>query len=334
MKPVFALLAILLVAGMPVLVVAQSLRPLEVNVFAGGANWPLFVAQEKGLFAANGLAVKVTSTPNSVELIRGLMNGTFDIAMTTFDNVVAYQEGQGEVTLPSSPDLFAFMGGINSALRLIVNPEIKAYADLKGKTLGVDAVNTGYALGMYKLLAVHGLVPGDYQLARTGGTIFRVQALMQGKIDGTVVNSPLEIVPEAKGYRRLGDFLESFGAYQAISGATRRSWAASNEDRLLAYIRSFVAAVDWLYDPANRPEAIAIYQKFVPETPGEIADKAWLVMLSGKEGFQRKAKLDLQGANTVVRIRSEFGTPRKALEDAAKYFDESYYERALAGVVK
>ncbi|HWT83423.1 MAG TPA: ABC transporter substrate-binding protein, partial [Candidatus Methylomirabilis sp.] len=207
MKPVFALLAILLVAGMPVLVVAQSLRPLEVNVFAGGANWPLFVAQEKGLFAANGLAVKVTPTPNSVELIRGLMNGTFDIAMTTFDNVVAYQEGQGEVTLPSSPDLFAFMGGINSALRLIVNPEIKAYADLKGKTLGVDAVNTGYALGMYKLLAVHGLVPGDYQLARTGGTIFRVQALMQGKIDGTVVNSPLEIVPEAKGYRRLGDFL-------------------------------------------------------------------------------------------------------------------------------
>jgi ABC-type nitrate/sulfonate/bicarbonate transport system substrate-binding protein len=331
MKPI---LATLLLALLPALAAAQSLRPLEVNVFAGGANWPLFVAQEKGLFAANGLAVKITPTPNSVELIRGLMEGKFDIAMTTFDNVVAYQEGQGEVVLASSPDLFAFMGGINSALRFIVNPDIKSYADLRGKTLGVDAVTTGYALGMYKLLSMNGLAAGDYQLARTGGTSFRVQALMQGKIDGTVVNSPLEILPEAKGYRRLGDFLGSFGAYQAISGVTRRSWAAKNEDQLLNYIRSFVAAVDWLYDPGNRAEAIAIYQKYVPNTPREIADKAWEVMLSGKEGFQRRAKLDPQGAQTVVQIRSEFGTPKKVLEDPAKYFDESYYGKALAGTAK
>jgi len=34
-------------------------------VFPGGFNWPVWVAQEKGFFAKNGLEVKVTPTPSS-----------------------------------------------------------------------------------------------------------------------------------------------------------------------------------------------------------------------------------------------------------------------------
>ena len=39
------------------------------------------------------------------------MAGDFDIAMTPFDNVVGYQEDQGEVHFDTPPDLFVFMGG-------------------------------------------------------------------------------------------------------------------------------------------------------------------------------------------------------------------------------
>lgn len=308
---------------------AFAQRPLEVIVFAGGGNWPIFVAQDKGLFAANQLAVKVTATPNSVFQITGLMEGKFDIGMSTFDNVVAYAEGQGETPLSQPSDIIAFMGGLSSALRFVVNPEIRSYADLRGKLLGVDAASTGYALAMYKMLAMNGLSMQDYQLERVGGTAFRVQALMQGKVAGTMINSPLEILPESKGYRRLGDVLQTFGAYQAISGVVRRAWAEKNEDRLVPFIRSYVAAVDWLYDPANRAEAVAIYQKNIPNSSREAADQAWSVMLSGKEGFQRRAKIDPEGVRSVVQIRSEFGTPKKQLGDSSRYFDERWYEKAL-----
>lgn len=320
----------LLAAGLALAAVAaHAQRPLEVIVFAGGSNWPIFVAQEKGLFAANNLAVKVTGTPNSVFLITGLMDGKFDLAMSTFDNVVAYAEDQGETKLSQPSDIIGFMGGLSSALRLVVNPEIRTYADLKGKVLGVDAATTGYALAMYKLLALNGLAMQDYQLDRVGGTVFRVQALMQGKVAGTMINSPLEILPESKGYRRLGDVLQTFGSYQAISGVARRAWAEKNEDRLIGYIRAYVAAVDWLYDPANRAEAAAIYQKNIPNSSRESAEKAWEVMLSGKEGFQRRAKIDPVGVRTVVEIRSEFGTPRKALGNPEHYYDETWYNKAL-----
>src|SRR5205809_8002610 len=111
--------ALLAAAGV---VAAQEPRPLEVIAFPGGGNWPVWAAQEKGLFAKNGIAVKLSCSPNSVEQIRNLMNGTYDFGTTAYDNVVAYQEGPGETELSSQPALFAFMGGYSGSLRLRTQP--------------------------------------------------------------------------------------------------------------------------------------------------------------------------------------------------------------------
>jgi ABC-type nitrate/sulfonate/bicarbonate transport system substrate-binding protein len=308
---------------------ADTPKPLNLIVFGGGLSWPVFVAQDKGLFAKHGLAVSVTETPGSVFQIRGLMEGKFDIAMTPFDNVVAYQEGQGEVALNPAPDLFAFMGGISSTLRLIASPDIKSIADLKGRTLGVDAETTGYALAMYDLLAVNGLPPGSYSLERTGGTTFRVKALSEGKIAATMVSSPQEIIPEQKGFRRLGDVQPMIGAYQALSGVARRSWAAREGDALRAYIRAYVEANDWLADPAHRAEAVAVYLAHVPNSTADVAQTAWDIMLTRNEGFQRKAKFDPAGAAKVLEIRSQYGRPPKSLQDWRRYVDESFYGEAV-----
>ena len=86
----------------------------------------------------------LTPTPNSAFQLAGLIEGKFDIAHTAIDNVVAYTEGQGEAAVFVKPDLVAFMGGDNGFLALVTQPEIKGYGDLKGKTLSVDAMTTGY----------------------------------------------------------------------------------------------------------------------------------------------------------------------------------------------
>ena len=308
---------------------AQGSKPLEVIAFGGGGNWPIWTAQEKGLFAKNGIAVKLSFTPNSVEQIRNLMNGTYDLGTTAYDNVVAYQEGQGETELPMQPDLFAFMGGYSGSLRFVTQPDIKTYAALKGKTVGVDAATTGFAFILYKLAAMNGLSSADYKIERLGGTPARVQAMMEGRIAGTMISSPSEILPESKGYTRLGDTTTTFGPYQASIGIARRAWAAKNGDQLVAFIRSYVTAMDWLQEPANKDEAIAIYMKHVASAPRPAAQKAYEVMFAEKEGFQKKAKIDIEGCRTVLRLRSEFAQPHKDLTDPLKYVDESYYLKAV-----
>jgi len=308
---------------------AQGSKPLDVIAFGGGGNWPIWTAQEKGLFAKNDVEIKLNLTPNSVSQIRGLVEGKYDLGTTAYDNVVAYQEGQGEAELSTQPDLFAFMGGYSGSLRFVTQPDIKTYAGLKGKTVGVDAATTGFAFILYKLAALNGLSSGDYKVERLGGTPARVQALMEGKIAGTMVSSPSEILPESKGYTRLGDTTATFGPYQASVGVARRSWAAKNGDRLVAFIRSYGAAMDWLQQPANKDEAVSIYVKYIPSAPRPAAQKAYEVMFAEKEGFQKKAKLDIEGCRTVLKLRSEFAKPQKDLTDPMKYVDESYYLKAV-----
>ena len=308
---------------------AQAPAPVNVIIFPGGLSWPIFVAQDKGFFEKQGIAVKVTETPGSVFQIKGLLAGDFDIAMTPFDNVVAYQEDQGEVHFDTPPDLFVFMGGISSTLRLIVRPEISSFADLKDKVLGVDALTTGYTLLMYRLLEHNGLPQGSYRLERLGGTASRVQAMTQGKIAGTMVSSPQEILPEENGFKRLGDIQPMLGNYQALSGVARRSWAAAHPDQLLGFIRAYVAASDWLADPNNRAEAADIYVRRIPNTPRTAIDKAWEAMLSKSEGFQPRAKFDPVGAQTALDVRTQYGVPQKQLTDWRKYVDESFYNHAL-----
>jgi ABC-type nitrate/sulfonate/bicarbonate transport system substrate-binding protein len=305
--------------------------PQTVNliVFPGGFNWPIWVAKEKGFFASNGIEVKVTPTPSSVFQLTNLIDGKFDIAMTAIDNLIAYREGQGEVPKPG-PDLFAFMGGDNGFLRLVTVPEVKSYRALRGKQLSVDALTTGYAFVLFEILARNKLRKDkDYKVVTAGGVLQRFQALMEKKHAGTLLLSPFEVQAEAKGFHRLANAIDVLGRYQGLVGGARKSWAEENRGAVIAYIRAFSDAVDWLYDPANRGEAIAIFQKNLPNASEQAAQTAYGILLSPTEGFQKKAAIDLEGVKTVLALRSKYGKPRKSLIDPSPYYDPSFYDEAM-----
>jgi ABC-type nitrate/sulfonate/bicarbonate transport system substrate-binding protein len=312
--------------GIASLVHAET--PLRVISFPSGANLPLWVAEDKGLFAREQLAVKVSLTPNSVELVQSLIKNDEDIGMAAFDNVVAYQEGQGEVPLSTAPDFFAFMGFSRGTVRLVVSPDVKGYDDLRGKTLGVDAVATGYSLVLQKLLQLGGLKEGDYRLEPFGATGTRAQALMENKFSGTILTTPLEIQPESRGYRRLANAVDVLGPYQTVVGIARHGWATAHRGALVSFIRASTDAIDWLFDPKNRAEAAVIYRAHLPALPKDTARRHVDALLGEHEGFTRGGALDSDGMMTVLRIRSELGRPQKTLTDPARYVDESYRQAA------
>ncbi|ARQ00846.1 ABC transporter substrate-binding protein [Pseudorhodoplanes sinuspersici] len=307
---------------------AQSAKPIEVIVFPGGFNWPIWVAQDKGYFEKNGVSVKVTPTPNSQFQLKNLIEGKFDIAMTAIDNVVAYSEGQGAAKTDVQPDIFAFMGGDNGFLRLVAVPDVKAISDLKGKQVSVDALTTGYAFVLRKLLENGGLKPGDFEFVSAGGVVQRYQALLKKEHAATLLISPFEVNAEAEGFNRLANADEALGRYQGLVGATRRSWAKENEKELIGYIRAYTAALDWLYDPANKAEAIAILRKNAPNLSETLAARSYDVLLHPSKGFTRGAVLDPEGVKTVLQLRSQYAEPKKELTDPGKYYDLSYYDKA------
>jgi ABC-type nitrate/sulfonate/bicarbonate transport system substrate-binding protein len=156
---------------------AAAAKPVNVIVFPGGFNWPIWVAQERGLFSEHGITVDIATTPGSVFQWTQLAMGYSNLAITLMDNVVAYHEGHGEVPV-LVPDAVAVMAADTRVLPALVTlPEIKSYSDLRGRTLSVDAATTGFALVLVAMLEHGGLGKGDYELVRVGGVTERFEAL-------------------------------------------------------------------------------------------------------------------------------------------------------------
>ena len=322
-----SLLTLACLAGAPGRTAAQNFEPVSVVVFPGGFNWPIWVAQEKGYFAKGGIDVRVTPTPNSVFQLTSLIEGKFDIGLTAFDNVIAYMEGQGEASLSVQPDLFVFMGGDNGLLSLGVLPEIKTYQDLKGKTLSVDAMTTGYAFVLFDLLKRNGLKTGDYNVVKAGGVLERWERLRERKHDGTMLIAPFDMLAKANGFNILQYALDVYGQYQGISGAARRSWAAANPKKLEAYIRGYREGLAWLFEPKNKDEAIAIFRRNLPQFSEGLANQSYSVLVYPR-GFAPDGALSIQGVRRVLALRSEYGEPKKMLTDPMLYYDPRYYEAA------
>ena len=310
---------------------AQELPHVTANVFPGGFNWPSFVAQEKGFFGSNGIQVTLQFTPSSVAQMTGLAEGKFDIAITAVDNIIAYVEGQGEAPIGPQPEFFAFMGSDSGFLSLVATPDVKSFSDLKGKTLSVDARTTGYAFVLFDMLARHGLKEGDYSIERVGGTVQRWNALRDKKQSGTLLSTPFNLIAQEQHFIELAKATKVIGPYQGNVAATRRSWAKQNKSLVIAFIRGYVQAIDWLYDKTNREEAVRILEKNVPEMSTGLAQQSYEELLDAQDGFSRKGRMNFEGLRTVLALRSRYAEPPKKLADPLKYYDPNYSDSAIGG---
>lgn len=300
-------------------------RTVELIAFPGAPNLPIFAAQEKGLFEAAGVHVNLTTTPSSAYQAENLAAGKFQIAGTAFDNVVAYVESQGAVALKEKPDFFAFMGATQIQLAFIVAPSIATYADLKGKSLALDALTTGFAFVLYEMLARNGLKRGDYELAPVGATPQRWESVRTGAHVGTITIEPFTSIAVSQGFRVLDTSTNLFPCYQGGSFAASRAWARANSDIVTGFVKGYLGGLEWTLAPENRDEATALLLKRMPEIKPGVAKPVMDSLLSPSSGLTPKAEILMDGVRAVLDLRSRYGTCEAPLTDVTRYIDLTYY---------
>jgi ABC-type nitrate/sulfonate/bicarbonate transport system substrate-binding protein len=293
---------------------------LTVIVFPGVQNLPMFAAQAKGFYAKRGLAVELKFTPNSDELRNGLAEGRYQIAHSAVDNAFALKD-------KANVDIAVVFGGDDSFNRLIVQPEINSLADIKGKTVAVDALNTAYAFQLYEMLRQNGLNKGEYEVKSVGGTGQRLEAMTKDKTYvAAIMNPPFSTRAEKGGLKVVGTVADAIGAYQGSAAFVLRTWGTANTDALVKYTQAYIEGMRWMLNPANKAEAVELLADRL-KLPADVAGQAFDATL---KGFQPDGALDMAGVRNVLKLRAQFegGTPA----DPAKYIDLSYYEKARAGL--
>jgi ABC-type nitrate/sulfonate/bicarbonate transport system substrate-binding protein len=308
---------------------SAALAPFRLVTFSGASNLPLWAGLERGLFAAAGIDLTLAYTPNSVELVRDLYAGKYDIALCAIDNLVAYNEGQGEADLSGPTDFVALFGVDNAMLKLVAAPRFERISDLRGQTLGVDAMTTGFAFVLRDILARHDISEQDVEIVRVGGGAQRLAALVEGRIAATLLNMPLDLLAEAAGCHGLLNANDELGAYQGVVGVMRRGHAKARERELMAFIRGFQRGFDWIV--AHRDAAVGLLVRRMKDMSPAIAERAYAKLTDPVSGLRRSLTVDREGVRTVLRLRSRYAAVPKALTNPDLYVDETYVRRATPG---
>lgn len=136
-----------------------------------------------------------TRTPSSAEQLRALLAGEQDMVVTAIDNLFEWTRAGADVRLVAQVEQTTQLG-------IHAGGDVESLADLAGCRFAVDAPDNGFALIAKHLLRDAG-VEVDYVVV--GGVRERLDALLGGQVDATLLGPPFDKLAEKAGMRRVVD---------------------------------------------------------------------------------------------------------------------------------
>jgi len=128
-------------------------------------------------------------------------------------------------------------------------------------------------------------------------------------------------------YTILTNLAEHCPEFPASSIGTHRAWAGAKRDKVIAYLRAYIRATEWLLDPAKRAEAINIAadigheRESLPRSLGAFIN----------HGIARDGTLSRGGFRQVGELLVQGGV-NESLADMEKYADPSYQQAELNSI--
>ncbi len=283
-------------------------------------QWASYVALAKGFYAAQGLEPDLVQLGSPNEAARAVASGSVQAATFSADAAVRAIEGGGDVIMIGSEIA-------NPAFSLIAQPEIRDYADLRGKAIAVSAPKDGAAVVLRLMLRARGLNEGDYDFVSVGTTPNRYAALKSRGADAAIMTQPIDFVAIDEGYRLLGRSSDVLQDFMFMSVTVNRTWAREQRPVAVRYLRALGAAIDWLYDPANKEEAIDLLAQRT-NTERSAAARTYTVFIEEGKVIPRGAAIPVAGLETYLQAMIDLGDLPGPTPNAARYIDLSYGEEA------
>jgi len=275
-----------------VLLSGSAARPAEqIRVGYGSLSTsyaPIWIAAEAQLFQKNGITAEVLYLESA--LVRtALIAG--DIAMGGMSGTtIAAPRLQG-----ADPIIIAsFLNSLQ--YRLVVRPEIKTPAQLKGKRVGVAGFGLGAHRGAQIMIAKLGLNPDtDVVMLQIGGDPTRLSALLSGTIDASVFNPPLYKRAVEAGMRVLANIEEMGFPVQASALVSTEQFVKKNPDLTRRAMKSIIESIYLVkINPELTKRAIRKYMRFNDDRD---TDEAYQIM---RDTTPRKPYPTVEGMKTVL----------------------------------
>ncbi|HZR97883.1 MAG TPA: ABC transporter substrate-binding protein [Chloroflexota bacterium] len=241
-------------------------------------QWPIFLAQDLGLFAKHGIDMDLRQIDSSTGVAALIAGETQAAGIGGSEVMSAAAEGADLVIIAGLTKTFSF--------RFMAPETIRTVDDLRGKRVGVSRIGSSSDIATRLALQRLGLQPNkDVEIIQVGSLSARIQALQSGAIQGGVAQPPDTARLAKTGMHVLFDVsdLDLPNASSVI--AVRRADLTGQRAAMQALVDTMVDAVatmrddpkaaketlgKWIQldDPDALQEAWEFYtQKIIPTVP-------------------------------------------------------------------
>jgi NitT/TauT family transport system substrate-binding protein len=225
--------------------------PVRVGHSTWVGNGPLYIAQDKGYFAENGVEFNDINIGDLKLRFAAAAAGEVDVILTTIDAMVLYLRSGDEYVLVSGADTSAGGDGI------VATKDINTIGDLKGKKVAFNEGSTSQFL-LDVLLSENGmseadLVPVNMDPGDAGA------ALIAGQVDAAVTWEPW--LTKAKNSENGKILFDTTNRQDFITDfiIVRKEFLAEHPDDVRGFLKAWYKAVDFY--KANQKDAVDIMAK-------------------------------------------------------------------------
>ncbi|MDJ0388269.1 ABC transporter substrate-binding protein [Roseomonas sp. E05] len=300
--------------ALPHLARAQAAPKITIGMSGWTGFAPLTLAEEAGLFKANGVEVETRFVPQR-ERNLALASGALNCVVTTVDTMILWGS---TIPLVQVLVLDRSRGGDGVAVR----PTIGGWAGLKGKTLAVDGPGTTPYFVLAYMLRENGLSIKDVQAA-TLAPQPAAQAFVAGQFDGCSTYEPYLSQVRGMGADK-GRILATTLDYPCVVDtlAFQPDFVAKNGAAVKAVVQGWYDALAMIGQEPDK--AYAIMGKRVNQS-GEAfkASAAFIEWMD--QGKNRAYAADglPQFMQKALEVQKEAGVVRQS-PDLAKLLDTSF----------
>jgi ABC-type nitrate/sulfonate/bicarbonate transport system substrate-binding protein len=302
---------------------AQAQQPDTVRLATlapGALLWLHNIADAKGFYKANGLEVKRLQVADSPALVQAVASGSAeagvslgDLAMKAIDQNAPIIIAGGYIT--------------KTSLRLVGSKGMKSVKELAGTKMTAGAVSGGTTNLMLYQLKLLGVDPAGIQRISIPNSRDRVVALEQGQVRGAVMTPPFDIMAMRQGFPILDTYREPFLQTPLI---VNTGWAAKNRALVVRLVRASRSAAQWIYDPKNRAEAVAILSKDTGVAL-DISEASYQFLVEEQKAYSADLSVPEASIANLLKIDREVN-PAGASKETAKLDLKKYYDPSfLAG---
>ncbi|MGH6769581.1 MAG: ABC transporter substrate-binding protein [Xanthobacteraceae bacterium] len=213
---------------------AQQLTPFKVGISdAVNTVLPVWMAQEGGFYAANGLKVEIVNMGGGSRGAKELQAGNIDLMRVGMSSVVRANRSGGDLRLIAS---------MSNVIRFVVvaAPGVKTAADLKGGIIGVSSFGSESDSTITLALERFGLARSDVTVKEYGGGSKRLAAVRKGEIKATAINEPTTSQARAQGVNILIDLAAEQIPWLFSGVVLRRSDIAQRRDLAIRFLRAVI----------------------------------------------------------------------------------------------